>query len=269
MVSKTLQKTFRINQVSKATTKRREVRLSVKLKKSFMEIQVTFFSLKLNSKTTLSTQWITESTWSATTQMLPDKFLKKLTWDRASLTLRELSSFRFPWKSRRTPFQTVWATLSSTRQILNSETGKIEYLVKKSHSNSKLSKKLMKSNSIQKWWKSLKVRRILLKNSFLKIPSKLWKKPHTMLPRQFWFLKLRKSRLKKFLKINDSSLILKIQKRGYCCFFFERFQFYLIFEKLIIIFTCDKLPSKKLKCIILELIHLSLKSILKNLKNIL
>ena len=31
----------------------------------------------------------------------------------------------------------------------------------------------------------------------------------------------------------------------------------LIFEKLIIIFTCKKLPSKKLKCFILKLIHLS------------
>ena len=233
-----------------------------------METQVTFYSLKLNSKTTLNTQWKTESTWLVITQMPPDRFLKKLTWDKISLILRELSSFRFLWKSRKTPFQTVWATLSSTRQILNSETGKIESLVKKSHSDSKLLKKLTKSNSIQKWWKSLKVRRILQKNSFLKMPSKLWKRLHMMLPRQFWSLKLRKYRLRKFHKISDQSLILKIQKRGCCCFFFERFQFYLIFVKLIIIFTCNKLPSKKLKCVILKLIHLSLKSILKNLKNI-
>jgi hypothetical protein len=102
----------------------------------------------------------------------------------------------------------------------------------------------------------------------LKMPSKLWKRLHMMLLRQFWSLKLRKNRLRKFLKISDQSLILKIQKRGYCCFSFERFQLYLIFEKLIIIFTCDKLPSKKLKCVNLVLIHLSLKSILKNLKNI-
>ena len=185
-----------------------------------METLVTFYSLKLNSKTTLNTQWKTESTWLVITQMPPDKFLKKLTWDKISLILRELSSFRFLWKSRKTPFQTVWATLSSTRQILNSETGKIESLVKKSHSNSKLLKKLTKSNSIQKWWKSLKVRRILQKNSFLKMPSKLWKRLHMMLLRQFWSLKLRKNRLRKFLIISDKSLILKIQKKGLLLFLF-------------------------------------------------
>jgi hypothetical protein len=44
-----------------------------------MEVLKIFFSLKLNSKTILNIQWRKESTWSATTQMQPDKFLKKLT----------------------------------------------------------------------------------------------------------------------------------------------------------------------------------------------
>ena len=79
MVSKMLQDAMEINQISKAITKQKEVRSSKKLKKSYMEVQKIFFSLKLNSKTILNIQWRMESTLSATTQMQLDKFLKKLT----------------------------------------------------------------------------------------------------------------------------------------------------------------------------------------------
>ena len=79
MVSKMLQDAMEINQISKAITKQKEVRSSKKLKKSYMEVQKIFYSLKLNSKTILNIQWRMESTLSATTQMQLDKFLKKLT----------------------------------------------------------------------------------------------------------------------------------------------------------------------------------------------
>ena len=79
MVSKMLQDVMEINQISKAITKQKEVRSSKKLKKSYMEVQKIFYSLKLNSKTILNIQWRMESTLSATTQMQLDKFLKKLT----------------------------------------------------------------------------------------------------------------------------------------------------------------------------------------------